>query len=150
MKYVGYNCEKCRIPRFGFVKMLKSLFLQFLSWKLSWTVGSQSLSNNKSWEQIIGLKMGVRITVVMALYEIKKFYQSQNLHKLSNLTYTWLKNNLIKHRSGITKVNLRQLMKYQRIWGNVCIVSKVKKLNVFRVWCPYFLLSGTKDCRNLK
>ena len=140
--------ENCWISRHGFLKMLKSLFLHFLSWKLSWTVGSQSLSHHdKSWEQIIGLEMGERMTDVMAPYEIKIFYQSQ---KLSNITYTWLKNNIIKHRSGITKVNLRQLMKYQRIWGNVCIVSNVKKLNVFRVCCLYFLLSGTKDCRNCK
>ena len=55
MSWAGHICEKQWIPRYEFFKMQKSLFLQFSSWKLSKTVGNQSLSHDNSWEQIIGL-----------------------------------------------------------------------------------------------
>ena len=55
MSWVGYICQKQRIPKYEFLKMQKSLFLQFWSWKLSKTVGNQSLSHDNSWEQTIGL-----------------------------------------------------------------------------------------------
>ena len=60
MSWVGYICEKHWIPMYEFLKMQKSLFLQFLSWKLSETVGNQPLSHDDSWEQIIGLLKGVK------------------------------------------------------------------------------------------
>ena len=54
MNWVGYMW----IPKYEFLKMQKSLFLQFLSWTLSISVGNQSLSQDNSLEQIIGLKKG--------------------------------------------------------------------------------------------
>ena len=60
MSWVGYICEKQRIPKYEFLKMQKSLFLQILSWKLPKTAGNQRLSNDNSWEQIIGLYKGVK------------------------------------------------------------------------------------------
>ena len=88
--------------------------------------------------------------IVFLVYEFKKSHWSQNLQKLSNLTLTWLISKLTKSRSGLTKVNLRKLMKFLRIWGNLCPVSKVKKLKASIVWCLYFSLSVTKVCRNFK
>ena len=88
--------------------------------------------------------------IVFLVYEFKKSHWSQNLQKWSNLTLTWLKSKLTKSRSGLTKVNLRKLMKFLRIWGNLCSVSKVKKFKASIVWCLYFSLSVTKVCRNFK
>ena len=88
--------------------------------------------------------------IVFLVYEFKKSHWSQNLQKWSNLTLTWLISKLTKSRSGLTKVNLTKLMKFLRIWGNLCSVSKVEKLNASIVWCLYFSLCVIKICRNFK
>ena len=66
------------------------------------------------------------MTFVFLMYNVNKSDWSFNFQKLWNLTYTWLKSNLTKPRSGLTRENLREIMKYQRIWGNFCIVLKVE------------------------
>ena len=88
--------------------------------------------------------------IVFLVYKFKKSHWSQKLQKWSNLTFTWIISNLTKSRSGVIKVNLRKLMKFLRIWGNLCLVSKVEKLKASIVWCLYFSISVTKVCRNFK
>ena len=60
-----------------------------------------------------------------------------------NLTHAWLINNLTKPRRGLTKVNLRELIRRGRIWNIFCIVSKVGKLNVSRVPCLWLIIAET-------
>ena len=85
--------------------------------------------------------------------KVKKIWLKLKPSKMVKPKLTWLKSNLTKTRSGLTRVNLRKLGKlgkYQRIWGNICIVSKLRKFNTSIVWCPYFSLSVTQDCKNFK
>ena len=88
--------------------------------------------------------------IVFLVYEFKKSHWSQNLQKWSNLTLTWLISNLTNSRSSLTKVNMRESMKFLRIWGKICSVTKVERLKASIVWCLYFSLCVTKICRNFK
>ena len=88
--------------------------------------------------------------LVFLMCKVKKIWLRLKPSKMVKPKLTWLKSNLTKTRSGLTRVNLRKLRKYQRIWGNICIISKLRKLNTSIVWCPYFSLSVTWDCKNFK